>query len=105
MGLVGIWRLLPYRPVWGLNVGIQTLGWTTRQTVASFMFTPEIVLCSSTEGALGAVEMLWWLLVPLCDDGGQMGRRKVPQTRMMLPNSPTWPIDVSNCFWTLLAPF
>lgn len=73
--------------------------------MASFTFTAETVLYSSTEGALGAVEMPWLLFVPLCDCRGQMGRRKVARTHMMLPNSPTWHIDVSNCFWAHLAPF
>lgn len=73
--------------------------------MASFTFTAEAVLYSSTEGALGAIEMLWLLFVPLCDGGGQMGRRKVPRTHRMLPNSPTWHINVRNCFWTHLAPF
>lgn len=34
-----------------------------------------------------------------------MGRRKVPRTLTMLPNSPTWHVDVSKCFWAHLAPF
>lgn len=96
--LVGIYRLLPYRPVWRLNIEVQTLNWTTRQTMASFTFTAESVVCSSPEGALGAVEMPWLLFVPLCDGGAQMGRRKVPRTHKMLPNSSTWHTDVSNCF-------
>lgn len=75
------------------------LNWATGQTVASFIFTAETIFFSSPKGTLGAVGMPRLLFVPLCHRGGRvMGGRKVARTRMLLPNSPTWHIDLSNCF-------
>lgn len=75
------------------------LNWTTRQTVARLLFTAENILYSSPKGTLGSVEMQWLLVVPLCGCGGHTMRgRRVARTHMLLPNSPTWHIDLSNCF-------
>lgn len=77
----------------------RSLNWTTGQTMDSFIFTAETIFFSSPKGTLGAVGMPWLLFVPLCHCGGRvMGGRKVARTCILLPNSPTWHIVLSNCF-------
>lgn len=67
--------------------------------MASFIFTAENILYCSPKESLSCVEMQWLLIVSLCDGGGHMMRaRKVARTHTLLPNSPTWHIDLSSHF-------
>lgn len=74
------------------------LNWTTRQALASFIFTARATCYNSPKGTLGAVEMPWLKFVPLSLPGGYMMRGEVARIQMLLPGSPTWHTDLSTCF-------